>query len=113
MPFVFMGEPCETLPVGELQEALGPFRRLDVGLLIHGNHHSVLRRVWVQGDNVGRFLRELRVGTDVLTPSPCARSCCFRKIAHTWLAETSPSACQDRPLGVARRRRLVELCQDA
>ena len=68
MPFVFMAKPSQGLPTGEPEPALRPLQRLDGWLLVHAQHHGVLRRVQVECHNVGGLGGELRVRADTPTP---------------------------------------------
>jgi hypothetical protein len=44
------------------QHRLGPVERLDLGLLVHAQHHGPLRRVVVEADHIDDLLHEQRVG---------------------------------------------------
>src|ERR1019366_3626385 len=38
------------------------FESLDTGLLVHGDHNRVLRRIHIQSDNIGRLCGKLGIG---------------------------------------------------
>ena len=63
MTFVLVVEARERFAVGQLQPALGALQGLDVGLLVHREHHGVLRRLQIERDNVH--------GLSVRTPDRC------------------------------------------
>jgi len=44
------------------QDRLSPFQGLALGLLVHADHHRVLRRVQVQAQNVADLRLQLRIG---------------------------------------------------
>ena len=43
------------------EHRLGPVQGLDLGLLVHAEHHGLLRRVVVEADDVDDLLDEQRV----------------------------------------------------
>ncbi len=73
MAFVLVVETGERFAVGQLQPALGALQRLDVGLLVHREHHGILRRLQIECDDVGGLLRERRIGADAPAPPPLQR----------------------------------------
>src|SRR5882762_4746666 len=73
MTFVLMVEASERFAVGQLQPALGALQGLDVGLLVHRQHHGVLRRLQIERDNVRGLLCERRIGADAPAPPPLQR----------------------------------------
>ena len=91
-----MGAPLGH-PGHHRQHRLGPVQRLDLALLIHAQHHRLLRRVVVQPDDVDDLLHEQRVGGQLervrqvrLELELCARS------ARSW-TWTARSARPSRP----------------
>ncbi len=47
------------------QRRLGPVQGLDLALLVHTQHHGVLRRIEVEPDHVNELALELRVGGEL------------------------------------------------
>ena len=62
MALVLMGEAGERTPVGHAQPALRPFEGLDAWLFVNREHHRIVRRTQVETNDIGRFLRKLRIG---------------------------------------------------
>ncbi len=47
------------------QDRCGAVQRLDLGLLVHGEHHRSIGRVEVQADDVADLLNQLGVGGEL------------------------------------------------
>src|SRR5665647_677822 len=60
VPLVVAGSRARPA-LGHRQRSLGAIERLDRGLLVHAQHHSLLRRVQVEPDDVDELLLEGRV----------------------------------------------------
>ena len=60
MPLVVVGGALGD-PRAHRQDRRGPIQRLDLGLLIHAQHHGPLGRVEVQPDDIADLLDEQRV----------------------------------------------------
>lgn len=57
MPNIIVGDAFRvTQP--ERQDRLGPFQRLDLGILVDGQHHGIVGRIQVEPDDVARRVDE-------------------------------------------------------
>ena len=70
MADIFVTEPGERPPVGQLQPALLPLQRLNRGLLVDAQHQRVLRWIQIQADDIRRLRRKLRVGRNAKATPP-------------------------------------------
>ena len=92
------------------------FQNLNVRLLVHTQHHRILRRVQVQSHHIRRLRGKLRVGGDA--PAPSSLQLDFVLAQHApdlIIADILQGARQQRPrpLAVPWRGRLIQLCQNA
>ena len=105
-----------SLSVRESEPPLSSFQRLDGGLVIHTDDHSVFGRVQVESHDVRRFLGKLWIGAHAPTPTALK--------VDAPLAEKTPDIGRRhvterfgyqlaRPRGVPIGWRLIQLSQDA
>jgi len=52
---------CPATPFFDRQSRLCPIQRLNLALLIHAEHHCLLRRIRIQAHHIGHLLRKLRI----------------------------------------------------
>ena len=116
MALVVVAEPGQRFAVGQLQPALGPLQRLDVGLFVDRQHHCILRRLQVEPDHVGRLLGKAGIGADAPAAPPRQGDLVLAQHApDLMLGDIAQMPRQQDPVpaAVTRRRRLVQRRQDA
>ena len=102
--------------VWQPEVALGALQGLNARLLVHTEHNGVLRRIQVQPDDVSRLGGKFRVGADAPASAPLQVNTLAPQHAPDVIRRDIPKGPRQkrtRPRGVARRRRLVQLRQNA
>ena len=66
--FIAVVEAGEGFAVGKPEPALGPLQRLDLGLLLHTEHHGIVRGLQIEANDVCRLRRKFGIRT--YTPRP-------------------------------------------
>ena len=111
---VLMVMPAHRLPVGEAQPPLSALQGLDGGLLVHADHHGILRGVQVQPHDVSGLLCELGVGAHAPAALPLqVNPVLLQDPPHMKRRNVSQRLCHQPacPRRVPIRRRLVQLGQ--
>lgn len=83
----------ERLAVRQFQPALRALQRLNMRLFVHAQHHGIFRRIQVQPDHVGRFLRKAWIRADTPAPPPLQRNPTvhfWRKNVVIWVQSLQP-----------------------
>jgi hypothetical protein len=116
MALVFVTKPLKGLTIGKPQVSLSTLQSLNRRLLIHTQHHGLIRRGEINPYQIGGLGRKLRVGRDALAvPAPQTNAVTSQDSPH--LAGRHPfQSLGDQtaaPTGVTVRGRLIEQAQDA
>jgi Voltage gated chloride channel len=110
IPDVVVGPPFGLANV-QGQDRLGPLERLNLRLLVEGEHHRVVRRIHIQADDIPNLIDELGVGRhlerlrDVRFEPKRPPDAADHRVTHPGLRCHRPRA----PMGLALRRRLQRL----
>src|SRR5260370_28033134 len=111
MALVFVCKAVERSTVGQANPALRPLQRLNVGLLIHAEHQSVLGRVQIEPNHINRFASALRIGAYTPTlPASQTQMVLSHYPPDLILAHLAQMLRQQSPVpeAVASRRRPIE-----
>jgi len=110
IPDVVVGPPFGLANVHG-QDRLGPLERLDLRLLVEGEHHRVVRRIHIQADDIPNLVDELGVGRhlerlrDVRFEPERPPDAADHRVTHPGLRGHRPRA----PVGLALRGRFERL----